>query len=162
MNVVEKMKLRIFFLKMRDFELIWKKKLCSPFGCYCLINAAQLPNDFTFPTLICTLFQMRRVTNINPVIWVNLPFTNALTEHFLQVNVSFMSLRRSAFNKENDFDWALKSYKELYLRKWSLSKMHPIKKRIPSKMHPIAYVVVRNRLDTITYIPVWRMNVLDI
>ena len=27
-----KMKLRIFFLKLRVFELIWKKKLCSPFS----------------------------------------------------------------------------------------------------------------------------------
>ena len=34
MNVVEKMKLRIFFLKMRDFELICKKKLCSPFEAF--------------------------------------------------------------------------------------------------------------------------------
>ena len=47
---------KIFFSK---FIFIWKfKKLNTnffqfffTFGCYCPINAAQLPNDFTFPTL---------------------------------------------------------------------------------------------------------------
>ena len=57
-----------FFSK---FIFIWKfKKLNKKifqffftFGCYCPINAAQLPNDFTFPTLGRTSFFLQQNQN---------------------------------------------------------------------------------------------------
>ena len=101
MSLFYKNILMVFFFYLGNFFpkiiFIWKFKKINKkflifffnFGCYCLINAAQLPNEITFPTLLWAL----RLSTKGPgraQAWAILPMSGlglskrawALTHHY--------------------------------------------------------------------------------